>query len=95
MNHIQHSVAIVTIAMLTGGAATNAVAQAESQKADTEWRGYNGDYDATRFSSLTQINKENGSVLSRSRPSARLRRKVSERTRRDRRASHDSGHPAR
>ena len=62
MNLIQHSIAIVTVAMLTCGTATKALAQAENHKADTEWRAYNGDYDGTRFSSLTQIN--NGNVAS-------------------------------
>jgi len=37
------------MAMLTCGGVTNANAQVESQQADTEWRGYNGGYDATRF----------------------------------------------
>src|SRR5437762_12074594 len=30
---------------------------------DTEWRGYNGGYDATRFSPLTQINTKNVASL--------------------------------
>ena len=63
MNQIHHSLAILAMAILTCGGVTNASAQAESQKADTEWAAYNGGYDATRFSSLTQINKDNVASL--------------------------------
>ena len=63
MNNIPRSIAILAMAILTCGRATNASAQAESQKADTEWAAYNGGYDATRFSSLTQINKDNVASL--------------------------------
>jgi alcohol dehydrogenase (cytochrome c) len=63
MNNILRSIAILAMAILTCGRATNASAQAESQKADTEWAAYNGGYDATRFSSLTQIDKDNVASL--------------------------------
>jgi glucose dehydrogenase len=63
MHNIHRSIVILTMGILTCGGATNAAAQAESQKADTEWGGYNGGYDATNFSSLTQINKDNVASL--------------------------------
>jgi len=44
---------------LTFGLATKAVSQADTQRSHAEWRQYNGGYDATRFSSLTQINTNN------------------------------------
>ena len=55
MNPLNRYAAIVTWAVLTCAGATGALGQADSRKPDTEWRGYNGGYDATRFSPLTQI----------------------------------------
>ena len=55
MNPLNRYAAIVIWAVLTCAGATGALGQADSRKPDTEWRGYNGGYDATRFSPLTQI----------------------------------------
>jgi alcohol dehydrogenase (cytochrome c) len=55
--------AIFTWAVLTCAGATGALGQADSRKPDTEWRGYNGGYDATRFSPLTQIDTKNVASL--------------------------------
>src|SRR3954468_8594786 len=62
MNYIQQFFVLATIAF-TCASATTAVAQVEPTQPDSEWPGYNGGYDATRFSPLTQINKENVASL--------------------------------
>jgi len=45
------------------GMPLNEVAEAKADAADTEWLGYNGGYDATRFSPLNQINTKNVAQL--------------------------------
>ncbi|WP_237684412.1 PQQ-binding-like beta-propeller repeat protein [Pseudaminobacter soli (ex Zhang et al. 2022)] len=62
MNNLNRSAAIVTWALLTCvGVPT--VGQADNQQPNTDWRGYNGGYDATRFSPLTQIDTKNVAIL--------------------------------
>ena len=63
MKPLNRSAAIITWALLTFAGTTAVFGQVDSRKPDTEWRGYNGGYDATRFSPLTQINTENVSSL--------------------------------
>src|SRR4051812_12138673 len=63
MNRLNRSAAIVTWAVLTCAGVTGAVGQADSRKPNTEWQGYNGGYDATRFSPLTQIDTKNVASL--------------------------------
>jgi len=63
MSCVRDCFIIVTLVGLTFGLATKAVGQADSQRSHAEWQQYNGGYDATRFSSLTQINTNNVSSL--------------------------------
>ena len=46
-------------AVVIGFEAYAETADAKSEKAETGWLGYNGGYDANRFSPLTQINTKN------------------------------------
>ena len=52
---------ILILASLMFGLAKKAVSQGDTQKTHSggEWRQFNGGYDATRFSPLTQINTNN------------------------------------
>src|SRR5262249_33319560 len=59
MSRVRDCFIIMTLAGLTFGLATKAVSQGDTQKSHGEWRQYNGGYDATRFSPLTQINTNN------------------------------------
>ncbi len=63
MDHLNLSAAIVAWAVVTCAGPTGAVGQADSRKPDTTWQGYNGGYDATRFSPLTQIDTKNVASL--------------------------------
>ena len=59
MSRVRDCFIIATLVGLTFGLATKAVSQADTQRSHAEWRQYNGGYDATRFSSLTQVNTNN------------------------------------
>jgi glucose dehydrogenase len=50
---------LITLVGLAFGLATKAVSQGSTQKSHDEWPQFNGGYDATRFSPLTQINTNN------------------------------------
>ena len=50
---------LITLAGLAFGLATKAVSQGDTQISRGEWPQFNGSYDATRFSPLTQINTNN------------------------------------
>jgi alcohol dehydrogenase (cytochrome c) len=63
MNQLNRPAAIVTWAILTFAGVTGAFGQAGSRTPNTEWHGYNGGYDATRFSPLTQIDTNNVASL--------------------------------
>ena len=63
VNHVCQAVATVALVVLTCGYGTDAAGQTSHQKADTGWPGYNGGYDATRFSPLTQIDTKNVASL--------------------------------
>ena len=54
---LQLLAAILSVVVCAGTNAQSATTK--SNTPDTEWLGYNGGYDATRFSPLTQINTEN------------------------------------
>ena len=56
MNHLTRFIAVALFASCT---ASGAVAQTQSHPSEAQWGGYNGGYDATRFSPLTQINTGN------------------------------------
>jgi glucose dehydrogenase len=59
MRRIRDCFIIMTLAGLAFGLATKAVSQSDTQRSNGEWRQFNGGYDATRFSPLTQINSNN------------------------------------
>ena len=63
VNHLNRFAAIVAWAVLMCAGTTGAVAQSEGPKPNTEWQQYNGGYDATRFSPLTQIDTKNVASL--------------------------------
>ena len=54
---LQLLAAILSVVVCAGTNAQSATTKSDTP--DTEWLGYNGGYDATRFSPLTQINTEN------------------------------------
>ena len=59
MSRVPDCFIIMTLAGLTFGLATKAVSQGGTQKSHGEWPQFNGGYDATRFSTLTQIDTNN------------------------------------
>ena len=61
--HASHRItAVAVLALFLSGCATNPAEQAARQQPDTGWQ-FNGGYDATRFSPLTQINTGNVATL--------------------------------
>lgn len=62
MDRVHQSLAAIAIATLAWSA-SKADAQTASPAVDTEWLGFNGGYDATRFSTLAQINTQNVASL--------------------------------
>src|SRR5205807_9009441 len=63
MNPYNRYAATVAWVVLMCAGATGALGQADSRKPDTEWRGYNGGYDATRVSPLTKNDPKNVASL--------------------------------
>src|SRR5438128_631514 len=63
MSYVRYCFIIMTIAGLTFGLITKAGSQSSVQRSDADWRQFNGGYDATRFSSLTQVNTSNAGSL--------------------------------
>jgi glucose dehydrogenase len=59
MRYIRDCFILMTLAGLAFGLATKAVSQDDPQRPRSEWPQFNGGYDATRFSPLTQINTNN------------------------------------
>jgi alcohol dehydrogenase (cytochrome c) len=59
MSRVPDCFIIMTVAGLAFGLATKAVSQGDTQRSRGEWPQFNGGYDATRFSPLTQINANN------------------------------------
>jgi len=59
MSRVRDCFIIMTLAGLAFGLATKAVSQGDTQRSRGEWPQFNGGYDATRFSPLTQINTNN------------------------------------
>lgn len=55
--------AVLTLVALLYGVGSDLPAQSPPESRDTEWLGYNGGYDATRFSPLTQIDRSNVAKL--------------------------------
>src|SRR5437588_4001551 len=63
MKRIHQFMAITIVAIVTWGIATKTTAEPEKQRSDIGWPGFNGGYDATRFSALMQINVSNVASL--------------------------------
>ena len=63
MNRIHQSKAIVAAAIISCCFVTKATCQADNHRSDIGWLGFNGGYDAVRFSPLTQINTANVASL--------------------------------
>jgi glucose dehydrogenase len=59
MSRVRDCFIMVTLVGLAFGLATKAVGQGDPQRSNSEWPQFNGGYDATRFSPLTQINTNN------------------------------------
>src|SRR5436309_2552707 len=59
MNRIHQYVVAIAVLLAIGSLGKEATAQADNQRSDVGWASFNGGYDGTRFSALTQINKSN------------------------------------
>src|SRR5690242_10443088 len=63
MNVTRRAAALAAIMLLALASAARAADGGANRAADTQWPGYNGGYDATRFAPLTQVDTKNVATL--------------------------------